>query len=95
MVDDNYDYCQNFNLWKWVVFYFWYYVGRVRYCDLPSFHPYWKNEVKKDMRKKLDSIIIKYNECKNNPEKIKYYFNATTSLRDIEKRIEFYKNALK
>jgi len=62
---------------------------------LPSFHPYWRNKVKKDIRKSIKQTVVKYNECKKNPEKIKYHFNSYTSLGDIEKIIKEYKLKLK
>lgn len=95
MVNDNQNYCQNFNLWKWTVFYFWVNFGRMKYCNLPSFHPYWKNERKKVAKKQLNQMIIKYNECKKNPEKIKYYFNSSATLDSIKENVKKHKEELK
>jgi len=95
MVNDNDAYCKNFNWWKWVVFYFWYCIGRFKYIDLPSNHPYWKEQVRKDIKEKLKVTLVKYTDCKKNPEKIKYHFNIFTSLKDVENTIAEYKQKLK
>jgi hypothetical protein len=56
--------------------------------DLPSWHPYWKNEVKKDAFRRLQEWKAKYKACKENRNLIKYHFNNTTGLADIEKGIK-------
>lgn len=55
---------------------------------LPSFHPYWTNEVKKIDLKELQRVEKLYEECKENPEMIKYHFNLSASIASIESRIQ-------
>lgn len=88
MVNNNVKYCAKMNWFKMIEFYFWIIVGRVRFCDLPSFHRYWKHEVRKNEKKSLKILISKYELCKKNPTRIKYLFNKNTSLKDIENRID-------
>jgi hypothetical protein len=95
MVNDCDKYCKKFNWWKWVMFYFWYNVGRFKYHNLPSQHPYWKIETNKDLKKTLNDLLIKYNACKRNPDKIKYHFNSSTTITDIERTIADIKSKLK
>ena len=88
MVNDNQKYCSKMNWIKWIEFYFWVHI--IRRCtvvDLPSFHKYWKLQVNKDLKIYIEQMEIKYEECKKTPDRIKYLFNATTSLQDIEDRI--------
>lgn len=88
MINDNYIYCSKMNLIKWVEFYFWYSLGRFEYCELPSFHYYWKIKTRKDKRKRLIELIDKYDICKKNPDQIKFLFNRDTTLKTIEDKIE-------
>ena len=67
MVNDNYAYCKNFNLWKWAVFYFWIFRGRVIYTDVPSFHPYIHSLVRKDAKKKIKMYKKLCKEYERNP----------------------------
>ena len=88
MVRDNELYCRNKTLYKRIMLYI--YVHLLHRCmlsDLPSFHWYWKDSVKekKDLRKKREKQIIK--ECLINPDMIKFHFNATTTIEDLEKRL--------
>lgn len=87
MVNENRQYCENFNLLKWAVFYFWLIVGRVNYVDIPSFHPYWKIQTKKKMKSALLKLQLDYHKCKVNQNNIKFLFNNGTTLQDIEKLI--------
>lgn len=87
MVNDNEKYCQKMNWLKWIECYFWVWTGRIRWSDLPSHHRYWKIQTNKDRKKSLIVLIGKYKLCKKDPGQIKYLFNATTSLKDIEKLI--------
>lgn len=68
------------------------FIGKCDISDLPSYHPYWSNEVKKGIVKRLNILEIQYKECVANPSKIKYYFNNTTSLEDINNKIKKLKN---
>jgi len=58
--------------------------------DLPSNHPYWFIEVMKDNGKKYNKIKLLYEECKIDPDKIKYHFNSSTSLNNIEEKLKKY-----
>jgi hypothetical protein len=95
MVNKNIKYCQTFNIIKWIVFYFYRINNRIKPHELPSFHPYWKMKVKQDMRKKLNRLIDNYNECIENPEMTKYYFNKDTSLMKVEQQIYVYQRLIK
>jgi hypothetical protein len=83
LVNASYRYCQTIT----DVFEF---IGKCRHIDLPSFHPYWKNEVKRQDYKTLQRVKAMYEECKADTKKIAYYFNATASLIDIESKIRHY-----
>lgn len=95
MVNDNRLYCSKMNFFKWVELYFWVFFGRVKFCDLPSFHEYWSLQVRRDYKKKLIILISKYELCKKDQSQIKYLFNSNTSLNDIEKKINEYKILIK
>jgi hypothetical protein len=62
--------------------------GKCKNIDLPSYHPYWNLMYKLGLRKHLLRIVIYYNECLIDSNKIKYYFNETTSIKSIEKEIK-------
>lgn len=66
------------------------FLGKCKDSDLPSYHPYWTNEVKKYYKKELDRLWEKYIECYYDNSKIKYHFNITTRIEDIEKKIILY-----
>lgn len=87
MVNENISYCKKFNRWKWFVFYFYVWTGRIRKSDVPSFHPYWKLEVNKDRSADLVRLNRNYEICKRDPSQIKIIFNKDTTLKDIEGKI--------
>lgn len=91
MVKKNEQYCENWNLFKRFEMYFYKWHRGFNYSDLPSQHPYWKLQVKKDYRLIVKTLQEKYEECKKDNSKIKYMFNRNTSLKDIEDKIERYK----
>lgn len=62
--------------------------GKCKDIDLPSYHPYWNLISKLGLRKHLLRIVSYYNECLIDSNKIKYYFNETTSIKSIEKEIK-------
>ena len=95
MVNNNQKYCSKMNAVKWVKLYFWIMMGRVRKVELPSFHRYWRLQVNKQYKVDIKSLIVKYVTCKKNPSQIKYLFNKTTSLKDIEQKILKMKNEIK
>jgi len=66
--------------------------GKCKDIELPSFHPYWNLLVRINLRKDLFKLIEKYEECKKDSSKIKYYFNVNTSLHSIENKIKSLKN---
>jgi hypothetical protein len=76
------------------VFYYHVWFKKLEYTDLPSFHPYWKEQVKKDVRVILNKTIKLYKICEKDPKQIKYHFNNTTSLNDLKNRITEYKEKL-
>lgn len=86
---------EDFNTWsEWVSFvnsnysnYVNNFVGKCNSWDLPSSHPYWKNEAKNIIKEQINILEVNYEICKNNPDKIKYLYNKTTSLEDLEIRI--------
>ena len=91
MVNDNYRYCDSFNWHKWALFYFYVFVGRVQYHNLPSFHPYWKQKVRASNKILLAEMMIKYNKCMEDPSQIKFYFNGGMSIGDVKREIELLK----
>jgi len=95
MVSDNQRYCMK-NTWiKALELRLWLIVGRVSLCELPSFHWYWKEQSKKEIKSRLKILVRQYEECKKNPDRIKYLFNANTTLSHLESRINTYKFQLK
>lgn len=61
-----------------------------KYCkpsDLPSYHPYWSYQTYLSLIKYRDELVNKYHLCKDNSDLIKIYFQASTDLLEIEKRI--------
>lgn len=71
------------------------YVGKCNEWELPSFHPYWSNKIKQNIAKDLISLMSIYEECKKDTSKIKYHFNLTTSVKDIEGMIKNKKDKIK
>jgi hypothetical protein len=68
--------------------------GKCNPIDLPYFHPYWILISKLRKRKYLFQIIKWYNECLIDKSKVKYYFNSSTNLVDIENKIEKLKSEI-
>lgn len=79
-VNSNYEYGQNSSTLLD-------YVGHCRISDLPSFHPHWREESRLQHVKELVVLKQKFEECIANHDKIKIFFNKTTSLEDIEKMV--------
>jgi len=78
---ENYNYSQTFSC----PFDF---IGKCKEWELPSYHPYWSNLVKQRIANDIVELKRKYEECIDNPEKIKFYFNKTTNINDVLKIIE-------
>ena len=89
MVNNNVKYCAKMNWFKMVEFYFWIIVGRIRFCDLPSFHSYWKYEVRKDEKKSLKA-------CRKSPLPLGEWDvqQKNILINNLEYRVVFAKNSL-
>ena len=95
MLSDNYNYCHKMNFLKWIELYFFIAIGRVKEYELPSFHRYWQLQIIKNDKTTLKVLIVKYEICKKDASQIRYLFNSTTELRDVEQKIIDYKNKIK
>ncbi len=69
-------------------------IGKCVPSELPSFHPYYKYLIKKRNRNELIRLGLIYKECVNDESRIKFHFNLTTSLEDIEDKIMNLNNKL-
>ncbi len=85
MVNDNQSYCKALPIEKYKEF-----EGKCDEVNLPSFHPYWKVQIMLSDKKNYSELIEKYNECKEDNSKIKFLFNSSTQLSDIEIRVRKY-----
>lgn len=56
MLKNDYCYCQKFNSLKWLIFYFYIIIGRIKKHDIPSYHPYWKLLIKKNKLQKIKKM---------------------------------------
>ena len=88
MVNDNYEYCKNWNTTKEFQFKIALFLGLVKPIDLPSFHPYWKEQIKQRLELDLKKLMSIFESCKQDNSKIKILFNSTTSIKDIELKIK-------
>ena len=68
--------------------------SKCKSIDLPSYHPYWKLIAKLRLRKHYFRIIGYYKECLIDNSKIKYYFNISTTMLDIENKINEMKQKI-
>ena len=92
---NNYEYYQNFTIAKWIKFYFYILIGKIYYAQIPSEHPYWKQVVvRKNTEKALEVDTLKYKECLEDWDKIKYHYNRETSLKDIREKIRKSKDEI-
>ena len=72
----------------------WDWKDKCKVSDLPSYHPYWTMIVCEEAKKTLEWIEERYKECLKDYGKIKYYFNNSTKITDIENKIRSYKNKI-
>lgn len=87
-VNENYKYGNTTStVWDWK--------HKCKESDLPSYHPYWSMLVWKDTKSRLKWIEDRYEECVKDHNKIKYYFNSSKKLSQIEDDIKNYKNKIK
>lgn len=63
--------------------------------NLPSWHPYWVNQVKKQYLITLERIEKLYIECLEDHDKIKYHYNRSAGIETIERHIEELKQKTK
>ena len=82
LINDDQSYCKNLRYTKPIT--------KVKVHELPSWHPYWDKVVKERENLANKQLKEKYKLCKNDPNLIKIYFNATTQLKDIRKLIKNY-----
>jgi hypothetical protein len=61
---------------------------------LPASHPYWTVNYMKGDVERYDRHSKQLEECKQNPELIKVYYNSTTTIKQIESRVNEYKTAV-
>ena len=94
MVNSSYKYCYDWNVFKWVPFYWWLILGRFRACELPSHHPYWKVKVRRKDNERLRILVSKYITCLNDDTQIKYLFNRDKTIEDITNDIEKLKREI-
>lgn len=78
MVNEDYDFCKNNHT---VI------PEEIKVSDLPSYHPYWKNKVRKDTLKTIKRHEDNYKECLKDPDRIKYLYNIDTTLEGIRDKI--------
>lgn len=88
MVNRDQGYCNKKTFFKHVTFLFFLKIRKLKYSDLSSCHWYWREQIKLDLKKSLVILKNKYNECRRNPDRIKFIFNSNTSLKDIEMDIK-------
>lgn len=63
------------------------FIGKCEDWQLPSFHPYWKNEALKDILKYADKLEEWLNICRADNSQLKYYFNKTATIESVEQHI--------
>ena len=63
------------------------YVGKCKDSDLPSFHPYWKEQVKNSMRKNLETLLENIEQIEKDPSKMQYIYNKTTTLNMLYEKV--------
>lgn len=93
-VNDNYEYLQKFNWWKWILFWVFIWVRGLKMSDIPAHHPYWATQVSKDIEKSIKDLEDKLRVCKKDSGQIRYLFNSNTSISNIEGYIANLKNRI-
>ena len=70
------------------------YIGKCKVSDLPSFHPYWKEQVKNSMRKNLKTLLENIEQIEKNPSKMQYIYNKTTTLNMLYEKVKNLKTKI-
>ncbi len=63
------------------------YEGKCEISDLPSFHPYWHEQIRQSKLGELEALRGKVEECRANPKKVKILFNKSATLEHLEKML--------
>ncbi len=61
---------------------------------IPASHPYWAVNYMIANIKKHEMHSKQFEECKQNPDLIKIYYNNTTSIEQVEERVNEYKETI-
>ena len=63
------------------------YIDKCKDSDLPSFHPYWKEQVKNSIRKNLETLLENIEQIEKDPSKMQYIYNKTTTLNMLYEKV--------
>jgi hypothetical protein len=61
--------------------------GKCKDSDLPSEHPYWKQQIRNQWYETMLRHIKNLNQCIKDPNKIKFLYNSNTTLTTIKEKI--------
>ena len=70
------------------------YVDKCKDSDLPSFHPYWKEQVKISMCKNLETLLENIEQIEKDPSKMQYIYNKTTTLNMLYEKVKNLKTKI-
>jgi hypothetical protein len=91
MVNDSYKYCSTWNIRKEFWFVWFRFIGRFKVSNLPSFHPHWDKEIKKDRNRKVIELEKKLELCISDNSLYKVYFSITANEQIVRNMIDKYK----